>query len=196
MMKWGTVARSLHNLLCVVACIFLLAACKSNSYVDSNSNFMSCKLVMKMPREAGKGYDKVNGVVRMYKDNYIRISFRAPVVRSELLLIDYDRENLLLLNRMGKLYVKLVAEELANISLDNVKLLSFDEMANIFMEAAQEKRKRKMPASRLGIVMYPSPNIELTSFDSKPFRISKTQVSSKYKEVSLEEFYDSLFLVE
>lgn len=172
------------------ALIVCFTSCKTVSSYQSDSDFLSCRVEVKVPRQE-KGYDKIQGVVRQYKDKFIRISLRAPVVKSEVALIEYSPNGVMLINRRGKLYS--YVESPHAVKIGGYKMLDMVEMGELLNRAAKSRSYRNISPKEIGLGFIPTAQMELQKFSSAPFQLTQTQLSKKYTLVSLEEFIDALF---
>lgn len=176
----------------VLLLVLSLFSCRSLGSFSPTSNYIACKLELKVPRESGKtGSDKVNGLIRMYDNEFIRISFRAPVVRSEMFVIEYSKDQLLLIDRMSKIFSVVPSPDLAHLKGDGFEMLSFVEMEVLILKAASSKSARHLTARQLGIDLVPNSKIELSKFTNAEFRTEPLRTSSKYVEVSVADFYEN-----
>lgn len=182
----------------IIVCLFffsiLLTSCVSSRGFNAHGEFITSKLEMKVPRgEEFQGADKINGVVRMYKSDFIRISFRAPVVRSEMFVIEYTKSQLVLVNRMNKMYSVVPIDELESLQQRGIHLLSFEEMESLFKQAVLSRSSRRLTSRQLGLDVLPASKIELSKFSNAVFKSDSLKIPNRYVQVDVLEFYDNLF---
>ena len=182
----------------IIVCLFffsiLLTSCVSSRGFNAHGEFITSKLEMKVPLgEEFQGADKINGVVRMYKSDFIRISFRAPVVRSEMFVIEYTKSQLVLVNRMNKMYSVVPIDELESLQQRGIHLLSFEEMESLFKQAVLSRSSRRLTSHQLGLDVLPASKIELSKFSNAVFKSDSLKIPNRYVQVDVLEFYDNLF---
>ena len=64
---------------------------------------------------------------------------------------------------------------------------TFARLEKLLYEASKPGAKNYLTGTDLGIPSLEQGKIELTDFSSKPFNLTPTQLSSRYKQVELEE---------
>lgn len=178
------------NILFIIVFVFLLSSCVSRRFVyQSESPYMSCKLRV---LTGGEDKQRVDGVVQLYKDSLLQISFRAPVVKSELAFLLYTPADLLVIDRVNKVYGK------ASYPIDLIKgitVYSFDEIQQKIISASQSNNKSSYYlASKFGWDILDNATIKLFKFSNSPFNLRSSKVSKRYSEVSLQEMLQALEL--
>lgn len=180
----------LYTKLFVLALALLLSSCASKQFAyQSDSPYISCKLQVLI---AGETTQKIDGVVQLYKDSLLQISFRAPVVKSELAFLLYTPTDILVIDRINKVFgtssypVDLV---------EGITVFSFDEIQQKIISAAKSTNKRNYYlASKFGWDILGEATVELYKFNSEPFNIRSSKVSRKYVEHSLRDMLQALDL--
>lgn len=173
----------------VVLLLFFISGCKTIPH-DASDLSLSCKLEVKYPRPNKDGYDKVDGVVKMVKGELLKISFRLPVIRTEVFLLEYTPSSLLMVNRRDKVY-SLVASP-KRILIDGVSLPSLDEMEQLIQHVFKVKKDREMDAQKAGLGFLQQASLKFDKFSQKRLVLSPTVLSRKYKKVSIETFFETI----
>lgn len=172
--------RFLIRSLFILISIFL-GSCNSLRHVaDKNNLTLSCKFEVIVPTD--KGGEKINGVIKILKDEVIRVSFRAPMIRSELALLEYKPNSLLAIDRTNKEYAK---ETYLEILDKGIKTLSFEELQAKILRASLAKKKVFMLAENFGWEVFPDATIALYQFNNKPFKLDSIVLSKRYKQSSI-----------
>ena len=98
-------------------------------------------------------------------------------------------DEILLVDRMGKRYVRATRKELKNVL---PKKADFAHLEKLLYAASKPNGKKVLTGKELGIPSLEKGKIELSNFSDKPFVLTPTQLSQKYKEVELEELLEML----
>ena len=109
---------------------------------------------------------------------YLQVA-RMEVTPDEILLVD----------RMGKRYVRATRKELKDVL---PKKADFAHLEKLLYAASKPNGKKVLTGKELGIPSLEKGKIELSNFSDKPFALTPTQLSQKYKEVELEELLEML----
>lgn len=177
-----------HSFYCIILLFFLMSGCVSSSYSlkEKNKDRFSGKLIVELPRIDKEKNDKLNGTIKYIADSNIRISFRAPIVRTEVVLLDYTPTSLTIVDRHHKVYVIVDTSESSTIPF-----MSFDELndilknnigrTNIYMKSAIIK---KAPFSKS---RYSIKKIVYNYFDE-----SDVLIPSRYKQMTLSDFLEQV----
>ncbi len=143
-----------------------LAGCKTSSHsgaLSGESACLSSKVQLTVP----------------HKDATLTEVARMEVTPDEILLVD----------RMGKRYVRATRKELKNVL---PKKADFAHLEKLLYAASKPNGKKVLTGKELGIPSLEKGKIELSNFSDKPFVLTPTQLSQKYKEVELEELLEML----
>lgn len=171
--------------------VFILSSCVSTQRIfDENVRYLTCKFELIIPTESGA--EKINGIVNIEKGKMARISFRAPVVRSELAVLEYSTTGLLVLDRKNKTFAK---SSYPIMNDKGIQVVSFDSFERIVWNAARSNKKKVfLLASDFGWNAFGSATIELYQFDNTPFQQRPLRISTKYIESSINSMLESLGL--
>lgn len=90
---------------------------------------------------------------------------------------------------MGKRYVRATRKELKDVL---PKKADFAHLEKLLYAASKPNGKKVLTGKELGIPSLEKGKIELSNFSDKPFALTPTQLSQKYKEVELEELLEML----
>lgn len=174
-----------NKLACMLAVLVLLTleGCGSlQRLVDSDISHLACKFELIVPLEAG--VERVSGTIRLKKDHYIQVSFRAPMVRSELVYLEYKQEDLLVIDRTNKQFAQSTYPVL---NKKGISILSFTDLQEKIIQAATSNRKQVyLFASEFGWPFLENATVELYQFDNQEFSFRRASLSKKYKQVSMD----------
>lgn len=174
-------------LLMVVA----LSGCKTTSQVGSSlskeTGYLSSKVQLTIPHK--EAVLTVNGTMKLKSGERMQISFLMPILRSEVARMEVTPDEILLVDRMGKRYVRATRKELKNIL---PKKVDFAHLEKLIYAASKPNGKKVLTAKDLGITSMEKGKLEFSNFSDKAFSISPTELSAKYKKVELEEILEML----
>ena len=175
--RWGL-------LLLVLVC---LAGCRTSrqaeSAINKETGCLSSKVRLTVPTSK-EAILTVDGTLKLKAGERVQVSFLMPILRTEIARIDLTPDEILLVDRMGRRYVQASRKELKSML---PKKATFARLEKLLYEAARPGAKNYLTGTDLGIPSLERGKIELTNFSSKPFNLSPTQLSSRYKRVELEE---------
>ena len=119
----------------------------------------------------------------------MQISSLMPILRTEVARMEVTPDEILLVDRMGKRYVRATRKELKDVL---PKKADFAHLEKLLYAASKPNGKKVLTGKELGIPSLEKGKIELSNFSDKPFALTPTQLSQKYKEVELEELLEML----
>ncbi|MBO4985657.1 MAG: DUF4292 domain-containing protein [Bacteroides sp.] len=167
----------------------LLAGCKSSKQATAPeaTGYLSAAVRLTLPYNGA--VFTVDGTLKLQQGERMQLSFLMPLFRTEVARVEATPDELLLVDRMGKRYVRATRQELEGVLPRNA---SFARLEKVLYEAARPEGKKSLTGSELGIPSFEKAQVELEEFSEAPFTLTPTQLSSKYKEVSLEEMLQLL----
>ena len=175
--RWGLV-------LLVLAC---LAGCRTSrqaeSVINKDTGCLSSKVRLTIPTSK-EAILTVDGTLKLKAGERVQVSFQMPILRTEVARIDLTPDEILLVDRMGRRYVQASRKELKGML---PRKATFARLEKLLYEASKPGAKNYLTGTDLGIPSLEQGKIELTDFSSKPFNLTPTQLSSRYKQVELEE---------
>lgn len=167
-----------------------LAGCKTSRHSSSLSRESAClssKVQLTVPHKDATL--TVNGTMKLKKKECMQISFLMPILRTEVARMEVTPDEILLVDRMGKRYVRATRKELKDVL---PKKADFVHLEKLLYAASKPNGKKVLTGKELGIPSLEKGKIELSNFSDKPFALAPTQLSQKYKEVELEELLEML----
>lgn len=175
--------RILYLLLCVV----ILAGCKSSKRLAVSetvaSSYLSSKLQLTLPEKIGSGMT-VSGTMKMKTGDRVQISLLMPILRTEIARIEVSSEEVLLVDRMNRRYVRATRDELKELL---PKEAEYSRLEKLLIEASQPGGKTELDGDKLGIPSLEKAKVRLYDFSTQEFSMSPTELSSRYRQVALEE---------
>ena len=187
--------RIIYLLLLVVV---VLAGCKSSKHLATSetktstkaptSSYLASKLQLTIPDKKG-GSLSVGGTMRMKTHERVQISLLMPILRTEVARIEVTPDEVLLVDRMNKRFVRATKAELKNVLSKNVE---FSRLEKILMDASLPGGKTELTGKDIGISSLEKVKVQLYEFSTKEFSMTPTELSSKYRQVPLEELIKML----
>ena len=182
--------RIVYLLLLVVV---VLAGCKSSKHLATSetktstkaptSSYLASKLQLTIPGK--KGSMSVGGTMKMKTHERVQISLLMPILRTEVARIEVT----LLVDRMNKRFVRATKAELKNVLSKNVE---FSRLEKILMDASLPGGKTELTGKDIGIPSLEKAKVQLYEFSTKEFSMTPTELTSKYRQVPLEELVKML----
>lgn len=182
--------RIVYLLLVVV----VLAGCKSSKRLVTSeakapvSSYLASKLQLTIPDKKG-GSLSVGGTMRMKTHERVQISLLMPILRTEVARIEMTPEEVLLVDRMNRRFVRASKEELKGILPKNAE---FSRLEKILTDASLPGGKTELTGKDIGISSLKKAKVQLYEFSTKEFSMTPTELSSKYRQVPLEELIKML----
>ncbi|MFA6830902.1 MAG: DUF4292 domain-containing protein [Bacteroidaceae bacterium] len=133
---------------------------------------------------------KVKGLLKLTQGTDLQLSFRAPIVGNEMMRIVLTQDSVLMIDRIHKCYVKTTPFLFAN---------KFDpaHASNYSLQKTEKKLWRLstketaiVKASTLGCPIMSDTEVTLYQISDEPFIWHITTISSRYEELSLEEYLE------
>ena len=181
--------RIIYLLLLVVV---VLAGCKSSKHLATSetktstkaptSSYLASKLQLTIPGK--KGSMSVGET-----HERVQISLLMPILRTEVARIEVTPDEVLLVDRMNKRFVRATKAELKNVLSKNVE---FSRLEKILMDASLPGGKTELTGKDIGIPSLEKAKVQLYEFSTQEFSITPTELTSKYNQIPLEELVKML----
>lgn len=167
-----------------------LAGCHTSRQAGSSlkkDGYLSSKVQLTVPHKDATL--TVNGTMKLLSGERMQISFLMPIIRTEVARLEVTPDDILLVDRMGKRYVRATRKELKDVL---PKKADFAHLEKLLYEASKPNGKKVLTGKEVGIPSLEKGKIELSNFSDQKFTLTPTQLSSRYKEVALEELLNTL----
>ena len=151
-----------------------LAGCKTSRHSSSLSGESVClssKVQLTVPHKDATL--TVNGTMKLKKEECMQISFLMPILRTEVARMEVTPDEILLVDRMGKRYVRATRKELKDVL---PKKADFAHLEKLLYAASKPNGKKVLTGKELGIPSLEKGKIELSNFSDKPFALTPTQL--------------------
>lgn len=176
--------RFVYLLLVVV----VLAGCKSSKRLATSetkapvSSYLASKLQLTIPNKKG-GSMSVGGTMKMKTHERVQVSLLMPILRTEVARIEITPNEVLLVDRMNRRFVRATKEELKGMLPKNAE---FSRLEKILMDASLPGGKTELTGKDIGIPSLEKAKVQLYEFSTKEFSMTPTELTAKYNQVPLE----------
>ena len=131
----------------------------------------------------------VGGTMKMKTHERVQISLLMPILRTEVARLEVTPDEVLLVDRMNKRFVRATKAELKNVLSKNVE---FSRLEKILMDASLPGGKTELTGKDIGIPSLEKAKVQLYEFSTQEFSMTPTELTSKYNQIPLEELVKML----
>jgi tetratricopeptide (TPR) repeat protein len=157
----------------------VLAGCKSSKHLATSetktstkaptSSYLASRLQLTIPGK--KGSMSVGGTMKMKTHERVQISLLMPILRTEVARIEVTPDEVLLVDRMNKRFVRATKAELKNVLSKNVE---FSRLEKILMDASLPGGKTELTGKDIGIPSLEKAKVQLYEFSTQEFSMTPT----------------------
>ena len=112
-----------------------------------------------------------------------------PILRTEIARLEITPDEILLVDRMNKRYVRASRSELNDILPKEAR---FSKLEKLLLDASLSEGKSELSGKELGIPSLEKAKVRLYDFSSKEFVMTPTEISDRYTQVPLTELLNML----
>lgn len=178
-------SRGIYLLLILV----ILAGCKSSKHLSKTSekkveatSYLASRLQLTIPSKKG-GSMTVGGTMKLKTHERVQFSLLMPILRTEVARIEVTPDEILLVDRMNKRFVRATKEELKSVLPKNV---DYSRLEKMLTNAALPGGKTELTGKELGFPSLDKAKVQLYDFSDKEFSMNPTELTAKYRQVPLE----------
>ncbi len=169
--------------LCLAAVLALcLAGCHTSRRAakefSKESACLSAKVRLTVPSK--QSVLTVNGTLKLRRGERAQLSFLMPILRTEVARIEVTPDDILLVDRMGRRYVRATRKELKGIL---PRRADFAHLEKLLFDAAKPGGKTVVTAEELGLAGVEEGRLELSDFSTRELALEPTRLSGRYEEV-------------
>ena len=170
--------------------VVVLAGCKSSKHLATSeknvqvSSYLTSKLQLTIPGKKG-GSMSVGGTMKMKTHERVQM----PILRTEVARVEVTPDGVLLVDRMNKRFVRATKDELKGMLPKNAE---FSRLEKILLDASLPGGKTELSGKDIGIPSLEKAKVQLYEFSTKEFSMTPTELTSKYRQVPLEELVKML----
>ncbi|WP_291582502.1 DUF4292 domain-containing protein [Bacteroides sp.] len=183
----------MRNVFYLLLLVVTLAGCKSTKNITSGVPvsepcYLSSKLQLTIP-SGSDGSITTGGTMKMKGGERVQLSILMPILRTEIVRLEITPDEVLLIDRMNKRYVRASRKELDDILPKDAR---FSKLEKLLMSASRPEGKTELSGKELGVPSLERAKVRLYDFSSKEFVMTPTEVSDRYIQVPLEELLNML----
>ena len=183
----------MRNVFYLLLLVVMLAGCKSTKNITSSVPvvepcYLSSKLQLTIP-SGSDGSITTGGTMKMKGGERVQLSILMPILRTEIARLEITPDEVLLIDRMNKRYVRASRKELDDILPKDAR---FSKLEKLLLSASRPEGKAELSGKELGIPSLERAKVRLYDFSSKEFPMTPTEISDRYTQVPLEELLNML----
>ena len=183
----------MRNVFYLLLLVVMLAGCKSTKNITSSVPvaepcYLSSKLQLTIP-SGSDGSITTGGTMKMKGGERVQLSILMPILRTEIARLEITPDEVLLIDRMNKRYVRASRKELDDILPKDAR---FSKLEKLLLSASRPEGKAELKVKELGIPSLERAKVRLYDFSSKEFAMTPTEISDRYTQVPLEELLNML----
>lgn len=182
----------MRRIVYLLIIVVLLVGCKSTKRLTTTvpevtapevviPSYLASRLQLTLPGKGGSV--TVGGTLKMKGRERVQISLLMPILRTEIGRIEITPDEVLLVDRMNKRFVRATKEELKDILPQNIP---FSRLEKILTDASLPGGKTELTGKDLGIPKLEKAKVQLYEFSTKEFSMTPTELTSRYTQVPLE----------
>lgn len=180
------------RLMPLLLAVLLLAGCKSSKTLTApvtpeTSGYLSSKLQLTVPTKDSS--ITLGGTMKLKGGERLQLSLLMPIIRSEVMRMDITPDEVLLVDRMNKRYVRATRQELKDVLPPEA---DFDKLQKMLFKASRPGAKADLTGSELGLPKMEKAKVRLYDFSDAGFTMTPTEVSDRYTRVELEDLIKHL----
>lgn len=170
-----------------------LAGCKSSRSAGKGSadimhtEFLSSKLELTIPHK--DAVFTVGGTMKLKRKEMIQFSLLMPILRTEVARVQVTPDELLIVDRMNRRFVRAGDSELRYAVVSG---FTYDKLEKLLRRMARDGKSKSITGEDLGLAKLKKAKVEFYDFSTDPVSISPIELSSRYKQVTLEEMLQLL----
>lgn len=170
-----------------------LASCKSSRSAGKGSadimhtEYLSSKLELTIPHK--DAVFTVGGTMKLKRKEMIQFSLLMPILRTEVARVQVTPDELLIVDRMNRRFVRAGDSELRYAVVSG---FTYDKLEKLLRRMARDGKSKSITGEDLGLAKLKKAKVEFYDFSTDPVSISPIELSSRYKQVTLEEMLQLL----
>lgn len=178
--------------ICLLLVVMALWGCKSSkitlqitpipTIVPTQANYLSSRLHLTLPEKLGG--QELNGTLKVKSGELIQISLLMPILRTEILRLEVSPQNVLLIDRLNRRYVRASRDELRQLFKQDAE---FAQLEKMLFDASKNGGRKTYTGSELGFAPFGDASIKLSEFSNRVLELEPTVISNRYTQISLSE---------
>lgn len=172
--------------------VWMLSGCRTSRQATPGKqaavSCLSSKLRLTVPDKSGATLT-VNGTLKLRSGERVQVSLLMPILRTEVARVELTPDTLLMVDRMGKRYVRIDRSQLRGLLPRDA---DFAHLQKMLFKASRPGADRTLTGADLGLAGLEKAQVELYDFSDKAIALPPTELSSRYREVPPEELLELL----
>ncbi|MDR0891716.1 MAG: DUF4292 domain-containing protein [Mediterranea sp.] len=173
--------------------LVVLAGCRSSKHLLAPEavevpHYLSSRVQLSLASR--KGPIVVNGTMKMKSGECVQIALLMPILRTEVARVEATPQQVLLVDRMNRRYVRASREELR--TMFPIAHVEFARLQKLLDDAAKPGGKRELSGADLGIPALDGSKVMLYDFSTKELQVTPTALNERYRQIPLDEFVTML----
>ncbi len=170
-----------------------LAGCRSSRSAGKGSadimhtEYLSSKMELTIPHK--DAVFTVGGTMKLKRKEMIQFSLLMPILRTEVARVQVTPDELLIVDRMNRRFVRAGDSELRYAVVSG---FTYDKLEKLLRRMARDGKSKSITGEDLGLTKLKKAKVEFYDFSTDPVSISPIELSSRYKQVTLEEMLQLL----
>ncbi len=181
------------SLALLLVAMLTLAGCRSSRNAGKGSadimhtEYLSSKLELTIPHK--DAVFTVGGTMKLKRKEMIQFSLLMPILRTEIARVQVAPDELLIVDRMNRRFVRAGASELRYAVVSG---FTYEKLEKLLRRLAKDGKSKSITGEDLGLTKLKKAKVELYDFSTDPVSVSPIELSSRYKQVTLEEMLQLL----
>ncbi len=173
--------------------VLTLAGCRSSRNAEKgsadimHSEYLLSKLELTIPHK--DAVFTVGGTMKLKRKEMIQFSLLMPILRTEVARVQVTPDELLIVDRMNRRFVRAGDSELRYAVVAG---FTYEKLEKLLRRLAKDGKSKSITGEDLGLTKLKKAKVEFYDFSTDPVSISPLELSSRYKQVTLEEMLQLL----
>lgn len=154
---------------------------------SKSAEYLSSKMGLTIPYK--DAVFTVDGTMKMKSGEMIQVSMLMPILRTEIARVQVTPTELLIVDRVNRRFVRAGDSELKYAVVQG---FTYDKLEKILFALGKAGTSKSLSGADLGLTKLKKAKVELYDFSTEPVDVSPIELSSRYKQVTLEEMMQLL----
>lgn len=152
-----------------------------------SAEYLSSKMGLTIPYK--DAVFTVDGTMKMKSGEMIQVSMLMPILRTEIARVQVTPTELLIVDRVNRRFVRAGDSELRYAVVSG---FTYDKLEKVLFALGKDGTSKSLSGEDLGLTKLKKAKVELYDFSTEPVDVSPIELSSRYKQVTLEEMMQLL----
>ena len=152
-----------------------------------SAEYLSSKMGLTIPYK--DAVFTVDGTMKMKSGEMIQVSMLMPILRTEIARVQVTPTELLIVDRVNRRFVRAGDSGLRYAVVSG---FTYDKLEKVLFALGKDGTSKSLSGEDLGLTKLKKAKVELYDFSTEPVDVSPIELSSRYKQVTLEEMMQLL----